>query len=201
MRSGLSRPRNRPTVCSSILAIAVPAHSAGYACSSIGRLTERAAMYHCREGQRDQQASTRVRSPALRKMIRDDRNRRRRFRLFVALLVAAFLGAAALFWLSPFPREDRRLDYFASMLVSLRNLAAAESSYYHEHRRFTNALDTLQYVAVPGVRVAVVRADAEVWEAVVTHERLPTRCTYGDSASMGPVPSYRAFRKFCVNAP
>jgi len=124
-----------------------------------------------------------------------------RVRLFVTLLVVAALGAAAVFWLSAFPREDRRLDDYASMLVSLGILADAESSYYHEHHRFTNAFDTLQYVAVPGVRVALVHADPHAWEAVVTHQRLPTQCTYGDSAPLRPVPSLDAFRKFCVNAP
>ncbi|HUC39757.1 MAG TPA: hypothetical protein VMR92_02910 [Gemmatimonadales bacterium] len=65
-----------------------------------------------------------------------------------------------------------------SLKNDLRNLAAAESDYFGQHRRYTTALSQL-----PGFQaanaVSVELADSSSWEASARHTRTLQACTFG----------------------
>lgn len=65
-----------------------------------------------------------------------------------------------------------------SLKNDLRNLAAAESVYFGQHRRYTTALSQL-----PGFQaanaVSVELADSTSWEASARHTRTAQACTFG----------------------
>ena len=99
----------------------------------------------------------------------------------LALLVAVIVpGLAAL----------RRRSLEGAMRADLRRLAAAEDSYYFDHRVYSGDLAQLEAVGFrpgPAVRIAVHEATLVGWSATVTHAAVPVQCALfvGRAAPIG----------------
>ena len=65
-----------------------------------------------------------------------------------------------------------------SLKNDLRNLAAAESVFFAQHRRYTTVLSELPGLQ-PANAVSVELADSSTWEASAVHTRTSQACTFG----------------------
>ena len=95
--------------------------------------------------------------------------------LLILLVTTALLLAVVVPALSAL----RRRSLEGVMRGDLRQLAAAEDSYFYDHRVYSADAARLQAVGFhpsPGVHVEVREATAAGWSAVARHDGTPARC-------------------------
>ena len=84
----------------------------------------------------------------------------------------------------------RRRSLEGALRADLRRLAAAEDSYFFDHRVYSGDLSQLQAAGFrppPDVRVAVHEATVAGWSATATHAAVPVQCALfvGRAAPVG----------------
>jgi prepilin-type N-terminal cleavage/methylation domain-containing protein len=113
---------------------------------------------------------------------------RRGFTLIELLIVVVIIGILAAIAIPKFAATKGKA-YFAGMQSDLHNLTTAQESYFYDHSRYTNQLDSLHYGMSHGDSVVVVEATVSGWSATATNsEAYPHFCALfmGSATALAP---------------
>lgn len=95
--------------------------------------------------------------------------------VIASVLVFLLLSAAVITFLPH--RHNRTSDFYRAMMRSdLMNLVTAEELFFADSLRYTLSLGSLDFFASPNVRIQIVFASAEGFQATATHTRTDWTC-------------------------
>ncbi|HTE46281.1 MAG TPA: type II secretion system protein [Gemmatimonadaceae bacterium] len=113
---------------------------------------------------------------------------RRGFTLIELLIVVVIIGILAAMAIPKFAATKGKA-HFAAMKSDLHNLTTAQESFFYDHARYTQALDSLQFLGSHGDVLVVTEATNTGWSATATHpESYPHFCALflGTAAAITP---------------
>lgn len=105
--------------------------------------------------------------------------------LVIVLVIVALLAAIAV----PQFTKSKQRQYAEAMEGDLRRLAAAESSYFHAHKRYTTDKRALSFSESPGVTVTIGTATDTGWSARASSSATAVTCSISiDPSSRSNMP-------------
>lgn len=110
------------------------------------------------------------------------------FTLIELLIVVVIIGILAAIAIPKFAATKGKA-HFAAMKSDLHNLTTAQESFFYDHARYTNGLDSLQFYGSHGDQLSVIEATATGWSATSTNpESYPHFCALyiGTAAAVAP---------------
>jgi prepilin-type N-terminal cleavage/methylation domain-containing protein len=115
-------------------------------------------------------------------------NQRRGFTLIELLIVVVIIGILAAIAIPKF-QSTKGKAYFAGMRSDLHNLTTAQESFFYDHARYTNGLDSLSFQSSRGDAVTITEATATGWSATSSNpDSYPHFCSLflGSAAPVAP---------------
>jgi prepilin-type N-terminal cleavage/methylation domain-containing protein len=113
---------------------------------------------------------------------------RRAFTLIELLIVVVIIGILAAIAIPKF-QSTKGKAYFAGMRSDLHNLTTAQESYFYDHSKYSNDLDSLKFTPSHGDTVTITEATVNGWSATSSNpQSYPHFCALflGTAAPVAP---------------
>ncbi len=121
-----------------------------------------------------------------KRILRDSRG----FTLIELLIVTVIIGLLAAIAIPKYA-NTKRLAYISAMKSDLRNLAAAEETYFVDNLAYTTTISLLTFAKSQNVGIDIAEGNITGWRAIATHKSTPVTCElyYGAAAGLSTATS------------
>ncbi len=109
----------------------------------------------------------------------------RGFTLIELLIVTVIIGLLAAIAIPKYA-NTKRAAYIAAMKSDLRNLAAAEESYFVDRLAYTTTISLLDFSKSQNVGMDIAEGDVTSWRATAVHKSTPVICELYYGNASGP---------------